>query len=311
MMTRWMFFLLLGLNLAIFFWPQSSRSPGEPALSGTNPIPSLKLTSELVIPMVKPVKQGDGPPHHPQREPDLAATSIPNPIAEVDSRRHEEQSSAAETASPQAITPPKEVVDQPPAPATLEVSHVEAPSSATARVQEAEPPLTPPQAVAEIVPPLCLSLGPFSNRPSLGDLGKELGDLGGKIAIRQVSNKVETGYWVIIPPRPSLAAANEMVEKLRADGISDVMRFPKGELANAISVGVFSAKTQAEQHRKNMAAKGFQVEILPRFADKPQFWIDALLSGGRQAQNDWRRTLTHRFPSKGLSALSCEENLSQ
>ncbi len=306
-----MFFLLLGLNLVIFFWPQSSRSPAELQPSGAKPIPGLKLTSELVIPMVNPVRQGDTQPPRDQKEPGPAATPIPDPIAKVESRRPEDPPSASQPDTQQEPAPAKEVVELPPVPATPEVSNAEAVSSAKAMAQEAEPSSTPTQAAAEIVPPLCLSLGPFGNRPDLGNLGKELGDLGGKIAIRQVSNKVETGYWVIIPPRPSVAAANEMVETLRAAGISDVMRFPKGELANAISVGVFSVKPQAEQHRKNLAAKGFHVEILPRFADKPQFWIDAVLSGGRQAQHDWRRTLTHRFPGKGLSARSCEENLSR
>lgn len=75
---------------------------------------------------------------------------------------------------------------------------------------------------------------------------------------------VRVGYWVLIPPADDRNAAREMVEKLKEQGIIDVRRFTKGELVNAISLGLFRKKEYADRRSDIVKAKGFETKITPR-----------------------------------------------
>jgi hypothetical protein len=91
-----------------------------------------------------------------------------------------------------------------------------------------------------------------------------------------------TGYKVIVPAQESREAAIKVVEQLAEGGITDVWRFRKGEMINAISLGIFSRKETASEIATKASALGISADVLPRNRTKTT-WT-AIFKGNPDAQ---------------------------
>ena len=91
-----------------------------------------------------------------------------------------------------------------------------------------------------------------------------------------------TGYKVIVPAQESREAAIKVVEQLAEGGITDVWRFRKGEMINAISLGIFSKEDTASEIAAKASALGISADVLPRNRIKTT-WT-AIFKGNPDAQ---------------------------
>ena len=91
-----------------------------------------------------------------------------------------------------------------------------------------------------------------------------------------------TGYKVIVPAQESREAAIKVVEQLAEGGITDVWRFRKGEMINAISLGIFSKEDTASEIAAKASALGISADVLPRNRTKTT-WT-AIFKGNPDAQ---------------------------
>ena len=91
-----------------------------------------------------------------------------------------------------------------------------------------------------------------------------------------------TGYKVIVPAQESREAAIKVVEQLAEGGITDVWRFRKGEMINAISLGIFSKEETASEIAAKASALGISADVLPRNRTKTT-WT-AIFKGNPGAQ---------------------------
>ena len=91
-----------------------------------------------------------------------------------------------------------------------------------------------------------------------------------------------TGYKVIVPAQESREAAIKVVEQLAEGGITDVWRFRKGEMINAISLGIFSKEETASEIAAKASALGVSADVLPRNRTKTT-WT-AIFKGNPDAQ---------------------------
>jgi len=91
-----------------------------------------------------------------------------------------------------------------------------------------------------------------------------------------------TGYKVIVPAQESREAAIKVVEQLAEGGITDVWRFRKGEMINAISLGIFSKEETASEIAAKASALGISADVLPRNRTKTT-WT-AIFKGNPDAQ---------------------------
>jgi len=91
-----------------------------------------------------------------------------------------------------------------------------------------------------------------------------------------------TGYKVIVPAQVSREAAIKVVEQLAEGGITDVWRFRKGEMINAISLGIFSKEETASEIAAKASALGISADVLPRNRTKTT-WT-AIFKGNPDAQ---------------------------
>ena len=119
----------------------------------------------------------------------------------------------------------------------------------------------------------CLVVGPFSSSTRADQMQQRLFSLG--ISSRERSDSEADGYdhWVHIPPLPSRDAAIRLLRELQGQEI-DSFVITQGELANGISLGLFSKEASANKVSSRLLQAGYETRIkqLPR---QPQtYWLE-------------------------------------
>ncbi len=145
----------------------------------------------------------------------------------------------------------------------------------------------------------CLRLGPFKERVQAQAVADDL------LAYRIVSRVMEDnlvlneGYWALIPSSGSVNEANELMKKLRKNGFEDIRRFTDGELANAISLGLFTREINAITQVRKADEMGLLAIVKPKINEKTSFWLEFELSrSSRFPVQD----VTNSFPDVTIKA---------
>ena len=87
------------------------------------------------------------------------------------------------------------------------------------------------------------------------------------------SSQLVTGYRVLIGPLSNENEAKAMVISLKAEGITDIWLFPDGELKNAISLGLFSYKINAERRASRVRSYGYKVKIREKLESRKMLYL--------------------------------------
>lgn len=90
------------------------------------------------------------------------------------------------------------------------------------------------------------------------------------------------GYWVYIDAIPTETQANEILAKVRAEGIADSYVIPNSDSGNLVSLGVFSEISGVSQRRDQVRALGFDPQVVDRTRRATVYWVDVTL-GADQA----------------------------
>jgi len=130
----------------------------------------------------------------------------------------------------------------------------------------------------------CLSFGPFFEESRANRLQAWLDE-------REVRNRrhVEKPterpyYWIYMAPRGSLAALAETIDDLKQKGIGNYRLIRRGNLKNALSLGVFSDRSEVERRLEKLRAQGYRPIIVPYGGKRPTTWVYARF--GEKARSD-------------------------
>ena len=132
----------------------------------------------------------------------------------------------------------------------------------------------------------CMTVGPFRELSVAGTIASTLRNAGLEPAAREVQAQIWVGHWVHLPPAGSRAAAVEVVEKLRGDGVSDIYIEGAGPMRHAISLGLFSDLSRAETRAGKVRQLGVRPQIRDRYRDGVQHWVDVDLAPGEALNPD-------------------------
>lgn len=325
-MIRWLLLVLIVVNLGIFAWGMHHELRPQEAAAEPSPVPSLVLLSEpagdeeIVSEDVLPESPG---------EPRVPVADSATPEA-----------ADRETATTQTESPPPAIVEAPVTAAGPD-SGVETPAAAEApdtisesapeedSPEEPEPqaeaatesnaePLAPPESAgpepatadagaAVEEPAVCYALGPFPKRDGAETLLAGLRADGLSVGIRQEQREEQKGFWVVIPPLASRQEAVAEVNALKAKGITDVWRFNKGDLANAISLGLFARTSQAETQQQALAKKGITAEVRPRYVERAAYWVDTAPSTDPGLGAALAARMERDYPDLTSEPVACSE----
>jgi len=132
-------------------------------------------------------------------------------------------------------------------------------------------------AITVIDPPRCIRVGPFADESESAGLRSELQSQYERVRIRESTSVVDLGYWVNIPPLPTRAEAQTLVEKLNAANVKEFYVVPRGLSANAIALGVFKSPTRAENRRKKIRKLDLGVDVIVELQTQTElnYWLEA------------------------------------
>ena len=131
------------------------------------------------------------------------------------------------------------------------------------------------------VDPFCFRLGPFRTDAQARGARESI-----NVSVpgaEVVSGLAETtdGYWVLYPKAESVDAAKLNRNMLMRKGIKELWMFDKGELAGAISLGLYQTRERAEIAQKRFFGQNLKVEVVPRVSRSRALWVEMHWEGER------------------------------
>jgi cell division septation protein DedD len=188
-----------------------------------------------------------------------------------------------------------------------------APASSTAATSESPPPADEPltltaaisaaaaarDAAAERAPgagappeldPLCSSVGPFRELAQAATAAANLRAAGYEPTQRVAEGDIWIGYWVYIDAITSEDDANEILEKIRANGIADSYVIPNSDSGNLVSLGVFSEISGVSKQRDKVRDLGYEPKVVDRTRRATVYWVDVVLKEGQALDFDALQT---------------------
>lgn len=130
----------------------------------------------------------------------------------------------------------------------------------------------------------CFTLGPLRSRSVMQTIRDELSSFVVELDWHQTSSVVEQGFLVYMEPFGSYAQASEAVSQLIANGVRDYYIMPDGQYTNAVSVGLYEQRSQAQTRIRDIEALGlgWPLAMEMQRKDEPRFWLDFELRPDRE-----------------------------
>ena len=135
-------------------------------------------------------------------------------------------------------------------------------------LREAPRPARPAPVVATpAVPARCFRFGPFATPAALRRAYARVLPQVLDADSREEASGAASGWRVYMPPLPSRAEAQAVVDRLTAAGIDDLMLVRDGAEANGIALGRYSSESGARRRQAALAAAGFTAQAAPLGVD--------------------------------------------
>ena len=123
---------------------------------------------------------------------------------------------------------------------------------------------------------VCYSIGPLATEQQVTLIATWLKEKGAQTTLREAERREVSRFWVYFPPFESRAAALERVADMQADAIDDIYVIPAGDMANAVSLGLYSRKESLDRRITELKEKGYEPSIVPRYEIRSAAWFDVV-----------------------------------
>jgi hypothetical protein len=279
-MIRWIAIFLLTLNLGYLAWNLlTPEQPQGPLLAESEPFYGARLTllSERAISLPAEAQVNGG----------VNNGSLP---LQVDTAPSVATTHAAE---------PEKVAEAPQAKAPEPVAKTES----KPEIKTALPPPPPP---VRPKPKACYAVGPFYLVSDVGRAAAVFEKGGVSAQQRAAAERKQAGFWVYIPPRPTLQEAREVLRTLKDKDIYDALIIAEGEKQNSISVGVYPVESQAKQRQDEIKTLGYKAVVEPLYRTQPQYWLDLELKDAHEIPAGPWSKVREDFPGISQSARKCD-----
>jgi len=124
------------------------------------------------------------------------------------------------------------------------------------------------------IPKRCVSVGPFRDVSEAARAAGALRSGGYDPRQRVADGEVWAGVWVYLPLPAVRAAADQVLDKLKAAGIDDALEMPGPNDTSVISLGLFSEPKRAQARVAQAQALSLNPAIADRKRNGNVYWID-------------------------------------
>ncbi len=119
---------------------------------------------------------------------------------------------------------------------------------------------------------LCVVVGPFPTLLRAEYFVEALAALEVGAEVRELEVPEGEGYWLYLPPEPSKKLALERLREVQAQDIDSYL-IPRGELANGISLGMFTREALALEQQAAVAELGYDADIKVITRTRSEIWV--------------------------------------
>jgi hypothetical protein len=141
---------------------------------------------------------------------------------------------------------------------------------------------------ADNLPLVCVSAGPYVDRPSAEKAAARLSRLGFASRIRPAREEIRVGQWVRLENLATPEDAANALGVVRSAGIADAYVIAEEGAGTIISLGVFADEARARQAVTIARMSGFEPQVVERLRPADVFWLDTdrLANAGLPALED-------------------------
>jgi hypothetical protein len=141
---------------------------------------------------------------------------------------------------------------------------------------------------ADNLPLVCVSAGPYVDRPSAEKAAARLSRLGFASRIRPAREEIRVGQWVRLENLATPEDAANALGVVRSAGIADAYVIAEEGAGTIISLGVFADEARARQAVTIARLSGFEPQVVERLRPADVFWLDTdrLANAGLPALED-------------------------
>ena len=123
----------------------------------------------------------------------------------------------------------------------------------------------------------CFSFGPVADESQANTLHDWFDTRGAQATMRHKDEQGRRLFWVYLAPQDSRQEAIATIKNIQAKGVEDVRVIARGNLQNAISMGLFSSQAAVNKRLSELKKKGLKPVVVPYSDEKRVYWIDAKL----------------------------------
>ncbi|MBX2808398.1 MAG: SPOR domain-containing protein [Cellvibrionaceae bacterium] len=140
----------------------------------------------------------------------------------------------------------------------------------SANTEALSPPARPPK--IEKSRSLCTLVGPFDKLLQAEYFLESLAAENVVAEIRNIIVNSDEGYWLHLAPESSRKKALRRLSELQRQGIDSYV-IPSGNLANGISLGMFSRRARAQAMSDEIAKQGYKPIIIAIAREQKEIWV--------------------------------------
>jgi len=153
--------------------------------------------------------------------------------------------------------------------------------------------LTPAEREAFGSETFCYTIGPFESRELANKAGAFLKEMQLEYGTRTADDRSESSYWVFIPPLATRQEVQAKIKELAKLGFKEHFITEEAGRDNAISLGVFAQRDNAESLMDELRSKGIEAKLETRYRLRLLHWLNLRAADltesqvERLAQIDW------------------------
>ncbi|MEE9574647.1 MAG: SPOR domain-containing protein [Gammaproteobacteria bacterium] len=155
---------------------------------------------------------------------------------------------------------------------------------------------------------LCVSFGPFTESHQAGELSNWLKEYEIQTKQRTEGDTEDQYFWIYLSPSETKDEAKAAIADLKGKGVQDYRLINKGNLQNAISLGLFSTQSAVNRRLNELKNIGYQPIMVPYHKPDLIIWVDAKVDTKDITEGNILTEFINGYPSQFNSIpVKCED----
>lgn len=154
---------------------------------------------------------------------------------------------------------------------------------------------------------LCWAVGPYAVKLDAKHIYARMTALDIPAKVESQSVLVKQEYWVYLPPFSNKKQALRKLKELQKRKV-DSFVITEGDLANGISLGLFSQRTSVERLLKKLSGKNIKAKVKELQRKRDQYWVLSPLNRQQPLSEEVRERLLEGREMKWRQ-LRCQSGL--